>query len=269
LASDCAGRQFAVAVDDQLHSLPKRSKRNGHFVGSIRLPLALAEAQALADSSAGRLPLALYHEPDVAPIAQGEAFLLPDAGVSVISDIDDTLKHSHVACKRTLLTNTFLREFETIPGMADLFHRWSQAGAAFHYVSSSPWQLYSHLSDHLSSVGFPAGSYHLRAFRLRDHLIRRLLMLRRSGKASVIRNIVRMFPQRQFVLVGDSGEADPEIYGAVARKYPRQVAGIYIRQLEGSQKAARYQRAFRGIPYDSVRLYRDSSELDDIELPPT
>src|SRR5439155_2309238 len=132
-------------------------------------------------------------------------------------------------------------------------------GAAFHYVSSSPWQLYEHLVAHLAEEGFPTGSFHLRSFRLRDHLLRRILMLRRSGKAGVIRSLLKMFPQRQFLLVGDSGERDPEIYGAMARRYPRQVAGILIRQLSGERGVRRrYARAFRRVDPKRLTLFEDA-----------
>jgi phosphatidate phosphatase APP1 len=201
-------------------------------------------------------------------IGSGQAWLLPPRGLSIISDIDDTLKHSYVACKRTLLANTFLRPFETIPGMAGVFQQWSQSNAAFHYVSSSPWQLYPHLAEHLAAQGFPAGSFHLRAFRLRDHLLRRVLMLRRSGKASVIRALFKTFPERQFLLVGDSGEADPEIYGAMGRRFPDQVAGILIRRLPGRlDTTPRYARAFRGVRTGAVRLFHEAAELAEVQLP--
>jgi phosphatidate phosphatase APP1 len=92
-------------------------------------------------------------------------------------------------------------------------------------------------------------------------------MLRRSGKANVIRSMFKTFPQRRFLLVGDSGEADPEIYGAMARKYPRQVAGIYIRQLGGRKDvAARYAKAFRRLSPKGVRLFRDAQELADVRI---
>ena len=142
-------------------------------------------------------------------------------------------------------------------------------GAAFHYVSSSPWQLYEHLAEHLASEGFPTGSFHLKAFRLRDHLLRRILMLRRSGKLGVIRGLFKMFPQRRFLLVGDSGEHDPEIYRALARRYPQQVAGIFIRQLAGEKDLRRrYARAFRRVdPRLILRLYHEAGlSWQDVRL---
>ena len=53
----------------------------------------------------------------------------------------------------------------------------------------------------------------------------------------------------------------------MARRYPRQVAGILIRQFDGPKNSpARFARAFRSVPFDLVRLYRDASELADLRL---
>jgi phosphatidate phosphatase APP1 len=266
VANDRVGCRMAVRIADQIHVLPKTSRRNGHFQALLRVPVSrLPSVEETSGQIAMPIQLEVFGSQGALPLAAGQAYLVGQTGLSIISDIDDTLKHSYVACKRTLLANTFLRPFEAIPGMAPLFREWEEQGAAFHYVSSSPWQLYPHLAEHLASEGFPAGSFHLRAFRLRDHLIRRLLMLRRSGKAGVIRSLFKQFPERRFLMIGDSGEHDPEIYGAMARRYPHQLAGILIRQLDGTRNSqARYARAFRGVPYDAVRLYRDAADLADL-----
>jgi len=268
LANDCKGRVLAVRCDGAEPITTKRSRGNGHFFGTLHVPVdSIPSSVGVNAGQAGRIHVEVVRGGSGEPLAAGPAYLLPSHGVSIISDIDDTLKHSHVACKQSLLANTFLREFEPIAGMSELFRSWAKTGAAFHYVSSSPWQLYRHLAAHLAEQGFPDGSYHLRAFRLRDHLIRRILMFRRSGKAGVIRGILRTFPERRFVLVGDSGEIDPEIYGAMARKYPRQVAGIFIRQIAGPRNTPlRYQRAFRGVRCEVVRLFREAQELADLRV---
>jgi phosphatidate phosphatase APP1 len=265
VARDRAGRRVAVRIADDVVRLPRKTKRNGHFQSAIHLNRARAEHWA----ETAALGNEQYLELEVPEgLAIGQAYLLKPTGLSVISDIDDTLKHSHVACKRTLLANTFLRPYETIPGMAHVFRDWWAQGASFHYVSSSPWQLYEHLSQHLAEEGFPTGSFHLRWFRLRDHLLRRILMLRRSGKLSIIRALFKRFPQRRFLLVGDSGEHDPEIYGSLARRYPRQVAGILIRQLGGPRDGSRrYLRAFRRVDASRLKLFEHAGELTEIRLP--
>jgi phosphatidate phosphatase APP1 len=273
LANDCKGRVVSVRCGDDASITTKKSRSNGHFFGTLNVPagaIGPVTDGSLTDAVSGQaaqVELEVLRPGCGERLATGQAYLLPSRGLSIISEIDDTLKHSHVACKQSLLANTFLRQFEPIAGMSELFRGWEAGGAAFHYVSSSPWQLYRHLTEHLTEQGFPDGSYHLRAFRLRDHLIRRILMFRRSGKAAVIRGILQTFPDRRFVLVGDSGEIDPEIYGAMARKFPRQVAGIYIRQMDGPRNTPlRYQRAFRGVRYEVVRLFREAGELADLRV---
>src|SRR5436190_7944902 len=265
IAADQRGRRIAVRIGDKVFRLPKKTRGNGHFQAAVRIPGGLV--RECAESAA--VGAERYLELEVVGAgATGQAYLVKPTGLSIISDIDDTLKHSHVSCKRTLLANTFLRPFETIPGMAPLFREWWAEGAAFHYVSSSPWQLYEHLAEHLASEGFPTGSFHLKAFRRRDHLLRRILMLRRSGKLGVIRGLFKKFPQRRFLLVGDSGEHDPEIYGALARRYPQQVAGILVRQLAGERNLRRrYARAFRRVDPALLRLYHEAAELADVRVP--
>lgn len=266
VAHDRSGLRVAVRIGEEVFGLPARTRRDGQFQAAVRIP---AEQAGRENARAGGDFERCLSIEVCGTGATGRVHLLEPTGLSVISDIDDTLKHSHVCCKRTLLANTFLRPFETIPGMAPLFREWASEGAAFHYVSSSPWQLYAHLAEHLASEGFPAGSFHLRPFRLRDHLLRRILMLRRSGKMGVIRALLRMFPRRRFLLVGDSGERDPELYGALARRYPTQIAGIFIRQLDNDAGALRrYARAFRLIDPSLLRIYQDANELSDVRLGP-
>ncbi|MGL4369550.1 MAG: phosphatase domain-containing protein, partial [Spirochaetota bacterium] len=89
-------------------------------------------------------------------------------GVSVISDIDDTVKISNVADKRELLKNTFYRPYRSVPGMSDLYSSWADKGAVFHYLSGSPRQMYSLLAEFLASEGFPPGEFRLKRADLSD-----------------------------------------------------------------------------------------------------
>ena len=267
LAHDEAGQQVAVKLGETVHPLPKKTRRNGHFVGTLKIADEQLQPLITATSPHHRQVSLDVCTPAGEPFGlHGPVHLVEPRGISIISDIDDTLKHSHVMCRRTLLANTFLKEFEPIAGMAQLFQAWETQGAAFHYVSSCPWQLYPHLQALFGATGFPGGSFHLRAFRLRDHLLRTLL-LRGSMKAAVIRSLLKLFPQRRFVLVGDSVEADPELYGAAARQFPNQVQQILIRSLPGPKNDPnRYAAAFRGLRPGLVRMFRAASDIAQ-ELP--
>lgn len=260
------GKRIVVQVGNQVQVLQRPSKRNGHFRGSIQL--ALPEADELVNASAtqnGWLNVEVVTQPGDFQRFAGQAQLIGQTGTSVVSDIDDTIKLSEVGDRRRLLRNTFLHDFQAVKGMSDVYSRWSGQGAAFHYVSSSPWQLYQSLRDLMQKEGFPEGSFHLRAIRLRDPSILRLFFARRSGKRRVIRTILRMFPHRQFVMVGDSGERDPEIYGHLARQFPQRVRRILIRRVEGrSLSSDRLHRAFRDLPRDKWRTFHCPSELGNL-----
>lgn len=259
------GVQFCVFQNELLFPLKRRSRRNGHFRDSFRPPTI----QGQVATDAGRLQLGLQmpmlHGAEIASV--GQAQLIAPTGLTVISDIDDTIKQSEVADRRSLLRNTFLHPFRAVDGMAELYRRWEDQGAAFHYVSSSPWQLFDCLQEFLALHGFPWGSFHLRAIRLKDPSILKLFVARRSTKLRVIRSIVRMFPHRRFILIGDSGERDPEIYGAIARRFPAQISQVLIRRSPGRPtNVERLGKAFRELPTERWRLFETPDELLRLDL---
>ena len=79
---------------------------------------------------------------------------------------------------------------------------------------------------------------------------------------TAMRAIMKKFPQRQFLLVGDSGEQDPEFYGLLARTYPTQVAGIFIRDLDARPMSAeRRRKVFHDLPCEQCVVFRETDEL--------
>ena len=263
LAQHGSGIRVAIRIGHKLYRLRRRTKRNGHFSGVLRLSVADVErmrneGQIHSDWLNFRV---VTGEGDQRRIT-GQAQLIRPKGVSVISDIDDTIKRSDVPIRSELLANTFLREYESIPGMSRLYRKGADNGVAFHYVSSSPWQLYESLKHLCQEDRFPHGTYHLRTLRLKDPRVLSLLLPTRWGKRRTIRSILKAFPRRTFVLIGDSGERDPELYGAIAREYPGRVSRIYIRDLESrSMDSARLRKAFRGQTNNVWRLFTDADQL--------
>ena len=190
----------------------------------------------------------------------GEALMVPAEGLSVISDIDDTVKVSQVRNKQALLENTFLKPFVAAPGMAALYQTLAARSAVFHYVSSSPWQLYPPLRDFFDLAGLPKGSFHMRSFRLKDESFLNLIKSSREHKPGAIEALMADFPGRDFVLVGDSGESDPEIYGDIARRHPGRVRAVLIRNVTGERADdPRYRdEAFRSLSPDQWLLFEDA-----------
>ncbi len=256
-----ADREIPVGVSDRV----------GHFHADIDLDEETARAVATVSAAGWRLPFTLVTDPQEPPIAKpvgGSVQLIDREGVSVISDIDDTVKVTNVADRRELLANTLLREFTPVPDMVTAYRDWSARGVAFHYVSASPWQLAGSLRRFFDTVGLPEGSMHLRLFRLKDSTpLGRIPSSKRSKRAAIVR-IFDDFPGRRFLLVGDSGERDPDVYAAVARQRPEQVAGVAIRRVPSSKPWPKVQRRLDQLagllPAGRLRVFTTAEELADL-----
>ena len=260
------GKQITILLGGQRHELG-RTGANGRLADH----LALAEREVQALRAASDKPGSVIRFSASLPAADlrtlvGEVHLLEAEGLSVISDIDDTIKVSHVSNRKALLRSTFIKPFEPVPGMAQVYQQWAaKAGAQFHYVSASPWQLYEPLAGFIRTNGYPAGTFHLKDFRWKDQSFFNLFGSPEDYKAGVIGPLLERFPQRRFVLVGDSGEKDPEIYARLARAHPAQVARIFIREVAGGDtNQARYQAAFAGLPPGMWTVFRTPAEIEGI-----
>ena len=224
---------------------------------------------------------------------KGTIFPLEAEGLSVISDIDDTIKITEVRDRKATLRNTFLREFQSVSGMAEFYQ--ALAGkpltrpsatlsssdgerdgvrglpedygdqtnsVAFHYISASPWQLYKPLAAFVAANDFPAGTFELKQFRWKDRSFFSLFASPEKYKPGVIEPVLKQFPKRKFFLIGDSGERDPEIYGALVRKFPEQIIRILIRDVtKEAADSERYQKAFRDVSPDNWQLFREPGEI--------
>jgi phosphatidate phosphatase APP1 len=196
----------------------------------------------------------------------GNMVLVSETGVSIISDIDDTIKDSHVLDKQLLIRNTFVNPLHAVAGMSDLYQAYLSADKqlAFHYVSSSPIQLFPLLTEFLQQEKFPAGSLHLRQIKLKDELFKEGSSSQRH-KHKQIRGLLKQFPNRQFILIGDSGEADPEIYADVIRDFPDRILHIFIRDVtREAVSSPRYQQTFKSIPAGKWRIFTEPKELAGI-----
>lgn len=176
--------------------------------------------------------------------AVGEVFVPPPtARFGVISDIDDTVVRSEATHLLRMARNVFLSNARArlpFPGAAAfyraLFH--GPAGNAMNplfYVSSSPWNLYDVLTQFFQIHQIPEGP----VLFLRDWGVseNELLPVRHRGyKLSVIRQLLDFYTELPFILIGDSGQEDPEIYAEMVRRYPGRVLVVYIRLVSRAPK---------------------------------
>ncbi|GJJ73958.1 hypothetical protein EMPS_06316 [Entomortierella parvispora] len=217
------------------------SRPGGHFDGTLRISDENVETHRKhldtgVNSQEGHHPRFLKlvaHHTDMTEPCHGIVNLIDPIGISVISDIDDTIKETNIAAgARIILQNTFLNDMQDVPGMSQVYKRWWKQGAAIHYVSNSPWQLIPSLLEFFHSYKFPPGSAHL---RLHDSVLKTYFMTPGESKRRAIHEILTDFPERRFILVGDSGEIDMEIYTDVALEFPHQVFKIFIRDITSAR----------------------------------
>ena len=264
-----AGRPVRVAVAGRMYDAGQ-TDRTGHFHAVLDLDDAQVHEATSRTGPDGRWIayeglVADGDEPDSQPAPGGRVHLVDSAGLSVISDIDDTVKETNVANRRELLANTFVRDFRAVPGIVEVYRDWQALGTAFHYVSASPWQLAGCLERFIADVGLPSGSLHLKLFRLKDSTPLGRLPSRKRSKRRAIERIMDEFPGRRFLLVGDSGERDPDVYAAVAKRRGHQVAGIAIREVEGKaprhRVRSRLDRLARRLPPGIIRVFTEPDDL--------
>lgn len=199
--------------------------------------------------------------PGSAARAAGEVLVVPgSAEIAVVSDIDDTIivtnvRHPLQRAATFFLTDSRVRlPFEGVAAFYRALHRGKNP---IFYVSSSPWNLYEHLSVLFSKHDIPKGP-----MLLRDWGISREGFAPLGGhahKQRKVNQLVSDHPALPFVLVGDSGQEDARHYVAVAEHHPGRVRVIYIRDVGLSRRADMAALADRARAHGTeLVLIRDS-----------
>ena len=148
------------------------------------------------------------------------------AQFGIVSDIDDTILMTGVQRVRQMVVQTFTGSSLTrtaFPGVVELYRDLAAGVNPVFYISSSPWNLHSFLLGFLRHRDFPIGPV----------LLRDLLGTRagREQKHQRIREVLDLHPDLRFVLLGDSGEKDPQVYADIVREYPDRIIAVYIREV--------------------------------------
>jgi phosphatidate phosphatase APP1 len=227
--AEWASQKFTATTDEE-----------GYF--RIEIPTG---GQLPANASWHDVPLQLpaFPQPPTAPAAVAKVLVpLPEAQFGIISDIDDTVIFTAATnylrmAKIVLLGSAYSRL--PFKGVA-AFYRGLEKGTAgapvnpFFYVSSSPWNLYDVLRDLFDYRSIPAGPLLLQDFGI--DAAKFIHQSHHEHKLASIRDVMERYPRLRFLLIGDSGQEDPEIYREVVRRYPERILAVYIRDVSHSPK---------------------------------
>jgi phosphatidate phosphatase APP1 len=184
----------------------------------------------------------------------------PQARFGVISDIDDTVVQTEATnllrmLRLVFLTNAHTRlPFEGVAAFYRALHR-GDAGDCTNpifYVSSSPWNLYDLLHEVFEVHDIPAGPLFLKDYGLAREVL--FNTGHHEHKLRAIDHILETHPDLPFVLLGDSGQQDPEIYREVVRRHPGRVRAVYIRDVVSTARDTEVEAIAREVRAAGVEM---------------
>jgi phosphatidate phosphatase APP1 len=173
---------------------------------------------------------------------ENEILNCKNSGFAVVSDIDDTFLVSHSTRffkKLYLLASKNVQSRKAFEGVAEFYQTIEESGdeIPFFYVSSSEWNLYDFLVDFCELNDIPRGVYFLNDLKSG---LREVFNLQGGSnhdhKRVKIEKLLSAFPNKKFILIGDSGQKDLNIYYELSRHYPQNIMAVYIRRVKKRSK---------------------------------
>lgn len=190
----------------------------------------------------------------------------------IVSDIDDTVLVSHSTKTLRKLRLMLFKNARTRKPVRDVaaFYRGLEKGSTgkgnypFFYVSSSEWNLYDLLDDFFEYNDIPRGVFLLRKL---NHSI---LKFWRSGggnhqhKYQKLKHLINFYPDKTFILIGDSGQQDPFIYRRLAMEFPGRIEAVFIRKVKpgwnGELSTIKEEIRDTGTIFEEMDSYEEARE---------
>lgn len=198
---------------------------------------------------------------------KSQVHIYTEQDIGVMSDIDDTILLSHVNQKYKMLwllvaKNALTRNpVPQINGIFKAIKNYNQQVLPkdFFYVSNSEWNLHDFLADFFQENKLPNGVFMLQRFK---HSFRDAVFTpqkKDDHKFESIRFILDFFNKKKFILLGDNGQRDLEIYAAICKHYASRIKAVIIRDI-GKRKYRRKNKVFEqqimglGIPVEHIDM---------------
>ncbi|NNE31728.1 MAG: DUF2183 domain-containing protein [Winogradskyella sp.] len=189
------------------------------------------------------------------------------AQFGVASDIDDTILHTGVVSTlkwKVIYNSVFKHAKNRIPldGASDFYHKLHRGASGenanpIFYVSHSPWNLYRYLELFLRQNNFPKGPILLRSM---SNLLKKKPQAEKPQKQKEILNLLKTYPDLPFILIGDSGEHDPDIYMEIAEEFPDRIIAIYLRSVKHTKRMLRVRGLIENYKTTEVLMVESSEQ---------
>ena len=239
-SDEIAGARVRVSKKGVSQELTTDSE--GYFEAILELPEAVSNSDVWQDVDVELL--SPIHKPQGSVKEKGYV-LVPSAlaRFGVISDMDDTVLQTNAASILQMAKNVLFGNARTrlpFKGVAAFYQALQEEKGEpanpLYYVSSSPWNLYDLLMEFFQLQKIPIGPLLLKDWGINE--FEALPYRHRTHKLNSIRQIMDLVTDLPFILIGDSGQKDPEIYHEILAHYPKRILAIYIRNVSAGIKRA-------------------------------
>ncbi|KAK6346750.1 hypothetical protein TWF696_006861 [Orbilia brochopaga] len=202
----------------------------------------------------------------------GTLFPSPPSGFGVISDVDDTIKVSNVLNKTAAIKALLIEDHKAVDGMPQLYSKLNGAlnTPQWFYLTGSPYQFYPSLRKFIFA-SYPNGPMIAQNLTFTEPKALIAAIVSDSGvrdyKVAQMEKIFSYYPQKKFVMIGDSTQQDPEAYAEVARRHPDSIQCIWIRQVKDANNAPdRFASAFKAVPQAKWKVFTDPAEVSNLDV---
>jgi phosphatidate phosphatase APP1 len=171
------------------------------------------------------------------PDTQGRALILSQEGLAVITDVDDTILVSQVPTPLRAIFNILLKSpsrRKHVNGMPELFSSLKQRfeNLTVFYLSATPWNMFNFTKRFIVSHKFPFGPILLQDIGPDED---KIFESTKAHKQETLEKLMSDFPEMKWILIGDDGQYDPDIYKRIAQLYPGRIKAILVRELSAPE----------------------------------
>ncbi|KAF5870228.1 uncharacterized protein Bfra_009611ia [Botrytis fragariae] len=173
------------------------------------------------------------------------SYLVPESGITIISDIDDILRVTKIYEPEEGLLNSFARPFTQWMNMPDIYANWSRTipNFHFHYLTTTP----SKLQETTCNVSATLS-------------IRKYLLTK----------IFETYPNRKFILMADTSNSDVmKDYPEMATDFPGQVQCIFLRNTSATDSGDKFPyetSGFQNLNQSQYMFFLVPDDLTNLDI---
>ena len=219
----------------QLLTFPYETTTEGDFDAFVQI-----QSDGLAPGNTSTEVQRLNYYAQGTDTGNATAYLVPDKGFTIISDIDDILRVTKIYEPAQGLLNSFARPFTPWMNMPEIYANWSSSipDFHFHYLTTTPEQVTRNYMDFIYNT-YPLGSFDTRPLNFSN--VEETLSVRKV----LLERIFQTYPQRKFILIADTSNSDVmKDYPAMVTEFPGQVQCIFLRNTSATDSGDKF-------PYDT------------------